>query len=68
MNIKTRLDKLEKMQPAKLDRPLPLCFFYGETPTEEDYIEAEDIQGSGLDEFYNAMERRRLREASKHNL
>jgi len=36
MNIKTRLEKLEKMRLVKI-RPFPLCYFYGKTdyPTDE---------------------------------
>ena len=60
MSIKTRLAKLESLIviPDLHHRKLQcLCYYYGEEPTEDDMLDAEEFYGGGLDAYYKYMER-----------
>ncbi len=75
MSIKTRLAKLESLVviPDLQHRKSQChCYYYGEDPTEQDMLDAEEFVGGGLDAYYKYLERldqrEREREAVKQKL
>jgi hypothetical protein len=75
MSIKARLAKLESLIviPDLQHRKSQChCYFYGEDPTEEDMLDAEEFYGGNLDDYYKYLERvdqrKKEREEAKQTL